>query len=72
MEWINVKINLPDSHDVVLVSDGDNITVAQAYYNINNDFSWIMKINERDNWSEDGHEVTHWAVLPKAPNRMYE
>lgn len=67
MDWISVNDRLPDCHEVVLVSNGHGITVAQAYYNVNNDFSWMMKRNEYDRWSEDGKEVRYWAPLPKAP-----
>lgn len=67
MEWICIRDRLPDNHDVVLVSDGHNITVAQAYYNVNDDFSWQIKKNKSDLWSDDGYEIKYWSNLPNPP-----
>lgn len=62
MKWINVKDQLPDISESVLVTDGRQICIA---------FIQTMKkrftqINTWDDWIHES--ITHWMPLPELPN----
>lgn len=61
MEWIDVKIKLPEKNTPVLVVDDE-------------DDIWIMEYHDTYGWQCPqegwGMRVTHWMCLPKKPNRV--
>lgn len=60
--WIKVSDKLPDKCDIVLVTDGTQITLA--FLNGNNIFTQIIS---HDSWMHD--LITHWQPMPRLPEQ---
>lgn len=67
MEWISVKVKLPEPNiPVIVITENEayqpfgNIQIA---YNIEN--KWLTKDTELD-------KVTHWMPLPPLPDEQFE
>ncbi len=68
-EWINVKDELPEIREAVLMrvllrlSSGDSFNVEEGYYKGNDEWvsCWCSSRNK------DTYPVKHWMPLPKPP-----
>ena len=60
MEWISIKERYPETSDIVLVSDGEEVAPMR----------YFGQYKGSDDWSSYFHnvlDVTHWMPLPEPP-----
>ena len=62
MKWINVKDSLPKNDGVVLVTDGEHVTIAEWY----RESGWSLSREDKA-IGFFSTAITHWMLLPAPP-----
>lgn len=67
MEWINIKIVLPELNHLVLVTDGKETYPAQLTCFLDEEKNEPVFSHIRNDLSING--ITHWMPLPNPPEQ---
>jgi hypothetical protein len=62
MDWVSVKDELPEHDAVVLVTDGEHVTIAEWYIGS----GWSLAREDKAIGIVPG-TLTHWMPLPPPP-----
>jgi hypothetical protein len=64
MKWISIKDELPEKDSLVLITDGERVTIAEWYQ----ESGWSLS-REDQAIGIFPDTITHWMPLPAPPHR---
>lgn len=65
MKWISIKDKLPEKDSLVLITDGERVTIAEWYQ----EQGWGLAREDKA-IGIFADTITHWMPLPAPPNAM--
>jgi len=65
MDWVSVKDELPEHDALVLVTDGEHVTIAEWYQ----EDGWSLSREDRA-IGISSSTITHWMPLPAPPKTL--
>lgn len=70
--WISIVDDMPEENVDVLVTDGADMWVM-AYTNRDaDDGSYYYMWEDKNGWTSDICDMTHWMALPEPPKNKYD